>query len=90
MQSLGLQNLPSRTLERPQNETEVQRLNRLMTQEVSGTDSERLAAFVYRFAGLVIFVAAAVGRSYIGGDRSHRCPVHRGFSHGQGRETWCA
>ncbi len=58
MQSLGLQNIPSRTLESPQNETEAQCLDRLMTQEVYGTDPQRAAAFLYQTTALLILVAA--------------------------------
>jgi hypothetical protein len=58
MQSLGLQQIPNRTLETPENETEAQRLNRLMTQEVYGRDPQRVVGFLYQFAALVIFITA--------------------------------
>jgi len=67
MQSLGLQSIPSRTLESPENETEAQRLNRLMTQEAYGTEPQRVVAFVYQFAALVILLAAGTIRMYLGG-----------------------
>jgi hypothetical protein len=57
MQSLGLQEFSSRKLETPENETESQYLNRLMTQEIYGRDPQRVVAFLYQFAALVILVA---------------------------------
>lgn len=67
MQSLGLNTVPSRTLEFPLNETESERLDRLMNQEVYGADPQRIIAFVYQFAALVILFAGYQGRLYLGG-----------------------